>query len=92
MRMNYQILLFTCLLILGHRRRALTCKDIALLGYFDTGHCCSECHTLAAKEGDERALIHDDDGHGHSAVLCCHASLMIHGFQGIPCHSEEYAS
>jgi hypothetical protein len=90
--MNYHILLFTALLIQAMSKRPyLTCSDIALLGYFDTDHCCGECHDQAAAYGNERALIHDNDGHGRPALLCCHASLIIHGFDGIPDHAMECA-
>lgn len=89
--MNYHILLFTALLIAASHRHPPTCSDVALLGHWDTGLCCEECHSQAATEGPERALIHDGF-QGRPALLCCHASLMIHGYQGMPCHSEEVAS
>jgi len=85
--MNYHILLFTALLIQAmSKKKYLTCHDLALLG-----PCCGECHDQAAAHGNERALIHDDDGHGRPALLCCHASLIIHGFNGIPDHAMECA-
>jgi len=88
--MNYQILLFAYLLTLYRRKHPLTCSDIALLGHFDICHCCPECHALAVEEGAEVALVHDGF-HGKEALLCCHSSLMLHGFEGVPNHSEEYA-
>jgi len=82
--MNYYTLLFTCLLKMSRQVRPLTCSDVALLGHWDQGLCCKDCHA-------ESALILDDDGHRHRALLCCHASLMLHGFEGIPDHAMECA-
>lgn len=93
--MTYQILLFAFLLMQSQRRRKyLTCADIALLGHFDVGHCCAECHAEAAQHGNERALTHDTffskpGAIGQGALLCCHCDLRaLHGYEEVDHYME----
>jgi len=88
--MNYQILLFSLLLMQSFTRRSvLTCHDVSLLGRWDTHMCCPDCHALAAQDGAHNALI-QDTFHGQKALLCCHCSGLIHGSQRMPCHAMDY--
>ena len=78
--MNYQILLFSLLLMQTLTKRPyLTCSDVALLGFWDTGMCCGACH------GDE-GLIHDSIP-GHQCLLCCHCSSVLSG-ERMPNHED----
>ena len=85
--MNADLLFFAFLLERClSRPSVLTCKDVALLGHWDTGLCCPHCHAFP----NSRGLLYCKDGHGHDALLCCQSYQLLNRCPHVQGHHEAF--
>ena len=71
-------------------RKVLTCSDLIEQGKWTEHFCCTDCHALAAEQGDHIALVQCDLGNlRRPSLLCCHAALLLDP-RRMPSHELDY--